>query len=739
MPTVSPAIMSFNAGELSPMLAGRTDFTKYPTGCRTLLNYIPTVQGPVRQRPGTRFVAEVKTSASKVWLARFEYNTTNAYILEFGDQYIRFYTQHGRLESPPGTPVEVVTPYTLSSLFSADGTCRIRMAQSGDFLYLFHGDYEPRILQRTTATSFTLTTFQPAGGPFKDMNDTATTVSASAETGTGITLTASTAIFLAGHIGSLFLLESKDQNSIKAWEAGKAIAAINDRRRVSNRVYAALNAATTGTATPVHTKGALFDGDTGVQWEFRDPGYGWVRITAIGGGGTTATADVVSRLPSDVVSGPNATTRWAFAAWSSVEGWPSDVAFFRERLVAARRSQVWMSVASAFDDFSARNPNGEVAADQAIAITLASGEINDIQWLLPARDLLAGTAGGEFSIGELSNGEPIGPTNIRVRLQSRFGSRSMVPVQAGGAVLFVQRAGRKVREISYDFAADGYQSTDRTALSEHVTGAGLIDMDYAQEPDSIVWCVRADGQLIGFTWNAEQNVWGWHPHEIGGSGIVESVACIPSPDGASNELWLSVRRTINGSTKRYIEFMEKHWDDTQAQSSAFYVDCGLSYSGVPATVISGLGHLEGQSVSILADGSTHPERTVTAGAVTLQQAASVVNVGLGTQAQVSPMRIEAGSSNGIAQGKTKRIHKIVLRFKDTMTGKYGPSLDALDTITFRSASDAMDGPIAPFSGDKVLSYPGGYDTDGFIWFVNDQPTPSTLIAIYPQMQTQDAR
>lgn len=739
MPTASTAITSFNAGELSPMLSGRTDFAKYPSGCRTMLDFIPTVQGPAVQRPGTRFVAEVKDSTKKTWLVRFEYNTTNAYILEFGDLYVRFYTQHGQLQSA-GVPVEVATPYTLASLFNSDGTCRLRVAQSGDFLYIFHGDYEPRILQRTSATSFTLTTYRPAGGPFKDTDPTtATTVYASAETGSGITLTASASIFQAGHVGALFLLESKSQNSVKAWEAGKAIGLIGDLRRVSNRVYAALNAATTGTATPVHTTGSLYDGDTGVQWEFKDAGYGYVRITGYTSG-TLVTADVVSRLPSDVVGAPNATTRWAHGSWSSVEGWPTDVAFFRERLVAARRSQIWMSVSSDFSDFSARNPAGDVSADQAIALTVASGEINDIQWLIPAKDLLAGTAGGEFSIGELTNGEPIGPTNIRVRPQSRFGSRSMVPVQAGAAVLFVQRSGKKVREISYDFASDGYQSTDRTALSEHVTGPGLIDMDYTQEPFSVVWCVRSDGQLVGFTWNAEQNVWGWHPHAIGGTGtVVESVASIPSPDGASNELWLAVSRTINGTTKRYIEYMEKAWDETQAQSSAFYVDCGLSYNGATATTISGLSHLEGQAVSILADGSTHPARVVSGGAITLQRPASIVHVGLAQSARLSPMRIEAGSANGTAQGKTKRIHKIVMRFIATSTGKFGRSLDSLDEITFRSQSDPMNAPVPPFTGDKVLSFPGGYDTDGFVWYVNDKPLPATLAAIYPQIQTQDAR
>lgn len=738
MSTAAPALTAFNSGELSPLLDARIDFSKYGNGCKTLDNMIPTVQGPAVKRPGTKFVATVKTQANQTWLSTFEYNVSNAYVLEFGDRYIRFYTQHGQLIS--GTPVEVVTPYLQADLFNSDGTCRLRMAQSGDFLYITHPSYEPRILQRTTATSFTLTTFRPEGGPFEDLNTTATTVYASAETGSGITLTASAATFEASHVGALFLLEAKNTNSIAAWEAGVAIA-LGNRRRVSSRVYEALNAATTGTATPVHTEGARYDGNTGVQWQFRDPGYGWVRITAFASS-TSVTADVLSRLPSDTVGVANATTRWALGAWNAVDGWPSDVAFFRERLVMARRQQIWMSTAGGFDDFSARDPSGSVTTDMAVSLTLSSGKINDIQWLLPDRSLLAGTAGGEFSIGELQNGNPIGPGNVRSALQSQFGSRAIVPVQAGAAVLFVQRAGRKVREIAYDsVASDGsYQSNDRTALAEHITKSGVVDIDYAQEPYSIAWCTRTDGKLVGFTWNSEQNVWGWHGHTVGGASVVvESVAAIPSPDGSRNELWLIVKRTINGATTRYVEYMEAAWDDSQAQSAAFYVDSGLSYNGAATTAISGLSHLEGQTVSVLADGAPHPQRTVTAGAITLQRAASVVHVGLPYAAKMQTMRIEAGAQNGTAQGKTKRLSKVTFRFHKTASGQFGPSFSNLDEFTFRTASDPMDAPVPLFSGDKTQSWPGGYDSDGYVCFYDDLPLPVTLEGVFPILATQDAR
>ena len=234
MPRSSPALTNFNAGEFGPGLAARIDFQKYSNGCKTLDNYIGTVQGPAKQRAGERFVAEVKFSANRTWLTRFEYNVTNAYNLEIGDQYARFYTQRGRLESPPGTPVELVLPYLQADLFNTDLTCRLRMAQSGDFLYVAHGTYEPQTITRTSSTAFALAPFRPDGGPFKDTNDTATTVYASAETGVGIALTASAAIFLAGHVGALFRLENKNVNAIPAWEVGKAVL-LADRELAAGR------------------------------------------------------------------------------------------------------------------------------------------------------------------------------------------------------------------------------------------------------------------------------------------------------------------------------------------------------------------------------------------------------------------------------------------------------------------------------------------------------------------------
>ncbi len=295
----------------------------------------------------------------------------------------------------------------------------------------------------------------------------------------------------------------------------------------------------------------------------------------------------------------------------------------------------------------------------------------------------------------------------------------------------------KLREIIYDEVA-GYQSSETTVDAEHITVSGVVDLDFAQEPDPLVWAVRADGNLACLTWNTEQRVRGWHRHPIGGAGFVESVATMPAAEGDRNEVWMIVRRTINGVTKRYVEYMERPWRDGDSQASQFYVDCGLTYTGAATTTITGLGHLEGQTVDILANGAPHPQRVVTGGAITLQRAYTPVAIGLPAPCKLRTMRMEAGAADGTAQGKTKRMHKMVFRLLSTGGGKFGPDDDSMEWLML-GAGQPMNAPVPLYTGDKVVDWPKGYETDAYVQYMNDQPTAVTLEGIYPQIVTQDAR
>ena len=759
MPKASPLRSSFNAGELSPLMDGRPDVAKYANGCSTILNFIPSVQGPAVRRAGTRYVSEVKASANRTWLATFEFNTTQAYVLEFGDLYIRFYTNHGQLLSG-GSPYEIVSPYSASDLTDAtDGTFKLSMVQSGDVIYIAHPSYPLQKLSRLGNTNWTIAAAPLTNGPYKTQNiDRTKTVYASATTGT-ITLTSSSALFTSAMVGSFVYLEPADLSSIKPWTAGQEFSGspLNVLRRSDGKTYKCTTTGSpssgkvwrTGPDKPIHTYGTVADGDgngisgttceaQGLSWLFVDSGFGYVKITGYTNS-TTVTAVVQGNnpLPSGVVSSGSATFRWALGSFSGVEGYPSKVTFFRERLTLAMGQQLFFSVAGDFENFAAKDDSGQVVADRAIQVTISSDEVNQVQWLVPTQSLLIGTSGAEFACGENTTNEAFAPGNVKIEQQTSEGSRSVAPVRVGYSTIFVQRSGRKVKEASYNFQQNGYVTNDLTVLAEHVTRTGLVQTAWHKEPYVCMWSARTDGKLLGFTFNKEQDVIGWHPHELGGSGIVESVAVIPSPDGTRDELWLIVKRTINGSTKRFVEYLEREYQTGDLQSSAFYVDSGATYSGVPATTISGLGYLEGQTVQVLADGAAHPDRVVTSGAITLQRSASVVQVGLGFPSLLKTTRIDAGAGDGTSQGKTKRITKAVIRFYNTLGAKAGPNETVLDSIEFRSGSDLMDQAPPLFTGDKLLDWSGGYDFDGYLTVKQDQPLPMTVIAIMPQVHTFD--
>lgn len=592
MPRSAPLISSFNAGEFSPLMVGRSDIKYYANACRRIRNFIPLRQGPARRRAGTRFIAAVKASANRTWLGRFIFNTSQAYVLEFGNLYIRFFADQGVV----GAPFEVTTPYTTANLISDSGTFNLRYVQSGDVQYICHSSYQQRKLTRTGAATFSIAALETQGGPFKDIEPAQTvTVYASAATGSGITLTASSvSTFLAGHVGTLFLVEQRNVDDVTQWESGKSITA-GDRRRSDGKNYVALNTATTGTIKPTHTVGAKYDGDAGVQWEFSDPGYGWVRITAIGGGGATATADVVSTLPYGCVGSGQATTRWAHSAWSDVEGWPTNATFYKERLVFSRGQFAWLSVAGDFENFRSRDDGGLVTADSAIRIDITSDQANEIVWMSPTdMDLQIGTVGDEQAIGAIARGEPFGPGNINARKQAEYGSAYIPALRVGDGVLYVQRSGRKVRDSMFSWEKEGFKTTDVTILADHIAKGGIADAAYQQEPDSVAWFPRNDGILLGFTVDREQDVRGWHTHRIGGYSnsaqsqfaVVEAVTSIPHPDGEHDDLWMIVRRYINGGTVRYVEVMEAATEEGDDQEDAFYVDSGLTLNNTVAQTLT---------------------------------------------------------------------------------------------------------------------------------------------------------
>ena len=743
---------AFNAGELSPLLTSRPDLRAYGNGLSTCENFIPLIQGALMSRPGTRYVKDLLSHTAVGRLIPFQFSTTQSYALEFGNGRIRFFSNHAYLTTTvavagaadnglglvrittgaahgfaTGTVVAITgivgtteangtwtitvisaTTFdlqgsTFANAYSSGGSASfegiespyltadipsIKYTQSADVLYLVHPDYAPRKLARTGAYSWTLSVIEFVDGPYLLENISATTITPGATSGP-TTWTASAPIFA-------------------------------------------------GTSA-----------DVGRVFRFKDAAndWFWVKITAHSSTTVvTGTAYAAGTNNPGTLSSTAARTTWRLGAWSATTGYPSAVAFQENRLVFGDEPAQTLdfSRTSDYENFAPSDTDGVVGDSYAIQVTLADEQVNRIRWMMSfEKGLAVGTTGGEWIVRPSNLNEALTPTNVKAVPTTRHGSADYQAVRVADAAIFIQSSRKKVREYSYSFESDGFRAPDLTLLSEHITKPGIKWLAYQQEPRSIVWTVRDDGELIGLTRERDQDVAGWTRHVMGGvsdaSGTkakVESVIAISAPNGDRDEIWLIVQRWVNGATKRFVEYLEDEWETGDGQEHAFFVDAGITYDGAATSTITGLDHLEGESVAVLADGAPHPNKVVSGGQITLDREAEVVQVGLYRARQMVSLPFEQGAADGSAVGKTKRIHHLNIRFYETLGGKYGDGSN-WDEILFRSGSDLMDNPPPVFSGDKELLWPSGYGKQMKVAIKQEQPLPMTVLSIVPQLHTQD--
>lgn len=455
--------------------------------------------------------------------------------------------------------------------------------------------------------------------------------------------------------------------------------------------------------------------------------WGYVKVTGFVSG-AQVTATVQSSL-----AGVTPTPYWREGAFSGVRGYPAAATFHDERLyfggTAHQPQTIWGSESGNFENFA---PEGTITDAGPVTYSFASDQMNPIIWLMSASLLMAGTTEGEWKISATSAGSPITPTDVNVRQVNNKGSAALRPVKVGDVVLFFQGNARKLRELTYRYELDSWVAPDLTILSEHITLGGVVSMALQKEPDQTIWAVRDDGTLLSMVYEREQEVVGWSRHTT--DGWFEDVACIPGDN--QTEVWVVVRRTINGSTRRYIECFTNIEYGGELLNACF-VDSALAYDGAPATILSGLEHLEGKTVQILGDGAVRRPATVGGGEITLDRPLSRAVVGLPYTSLFKSVRLEAGGETGPAQGKLKRIDHLVLRLYQTSGGKAGPDVDNLETMFSREMGDAMDTAPPLFAGDWKLDYRGDYDREGQVVIVQDEPLPLTLCALITSLATNE--
>lgn len=767
----SPIQTNFTAGEISPRLIGRTDIAKYKNGCRRLKNFKVLPHGGVTKRAGLRFAARVKDSTRLARCIPFVFSTEQAYQLEIGDESIRAFTlgaqlaEGGRIRDPSfdvgmGGWSKVVNggsvTWTAGYVTLDNGTvgghyAEIRyavalpyVAQTFSWTLNFPGATETVTIRAGTTpggselgsttqsasgagslafTPTTLRTYLTFRIAYGSANRTVRVEQANVQA-TSLAVHelpspyADLDIFglkYAQSADTLYLFHP-DYPTYKVQRYGATqwdIIPVDwvDGPYLDENLTAITIApsATTGNITLTASDDTFKPGHVEAYWRLTHGATtGYVKITGY------TSAKVVSAEVKKTLGGTGAVTTWSEGAWSDERGFPSCGGFYEQRLFAgATRYQPAHFWGSHSGDYENMTPG--TTDDEAVVYEIAEGQVNAIRWLSPSHFLLAGTTDGEHRIGQ--EDVSITPTNIQARPQTAHGAADTQPVQIGGITVFVQRARRKLRELAYSFEDAAYSAPDLSIIAEHITRPGIVEIAYQQEPDSIVWAVRDDGAALGMTYERAQEVVAWHEHET--DGEVESVSVIPVEDG--DQVWMIVKRTVNGSDYRSVEYLTREWEEGDSIEDAFYVDSGIVYSGAATTTITGLSHLEGKSVSVLANGSVHPPKTVSGGQITLDYSATKAIVGLPYTSTLETLPPPVNVPVGSGQAKPKRWAEIAARLHNTM----GLKVNGRE-VPFRSSEDLMDTPV-PFYSGWVNVANLGFDLDASVVYEHDLPTPCTIL------------
>jgi hypothetical protein len=774
-------LTSFTKGELSPRLKGRTDYAGYFNGCETLLNMVVLLQGGATRRPGTLFSDYTKNQTDDqpgmAKLIPFQFSVTQAYMLEFGNLYMRVFRNGFPIDNGSGGTVEIATPWNGTEVFE------LGHAQSADTMYLTHPNHQPQVITRSSHTAWTIAPFNTVDGPYMDNTSNQATLTLGATSG------ATTVSF-------------------------SSTAGINNGAGLGPNDVWRLIRFSNGTS------------------------YCWMSITAVTSP-TTANVNIGptikngATVPADGV-GPS--INWHLGAWYT-GNWPWLVSFWQQRLFFAATNQqpsrLDGSQTNDFTNFAPTLADGTVVDNNAVSWIIVDDQVNAARWLVAAGSaqmpqLAIGNDGSEQVLQAGGAAQALTPTSVQAFRETNIGGRAHAAAfRVNKAVIFASFGGRKLYEWAFNWQSDGYIGADKSVESEHLTRSGLVDIAYQKRPYSVIWGIRTDGNLVGLTYLPEQAVQGWHQHRLGGNyyggpPIVESIACIPAQDETYDQLWLVVKRTINGAVVRTVEVMAPYFDD-QPQGLAVFMDLavqsdfvtpagtlvadrmeesradsqtpitwtvsgatpfvagdigsvlrvnggvgvvtGFTSSTVltglwlfaPANLkpaptgtwtltaqhstFSGLDHLKGEAVQILGDGADFGVETVSSsGSISLDTSrgkASFATIGLPIPFRLVSMPW-APQQAATAQGHYKTVAAIWLRLLESLGCDYGRQItdeytgevsDVTDTLLTRNTRDMLG--LAPEleSGIYRLPMPGGHDMEGQIVIKGQGPYPTTVLAI----------
>ena len=624
MVKATPLTSSVNAGEFGPRMAARVDFAKYPNACETLENCFALPQGAAQRRPGTRFVAPVKTPAKRARLLPFEFSTEQAYVIEAGDGAFRFFRDQAQIvvaatdaaisngdfaigiagwtdrSTGAASIAHDVGAQALSLSGASSGVAHAEQSVATTALNVEHvlafevldGPVTLRIGTTSTGAELLADESYGAGVHTRVFTPTVSPLfvqflhdAAEVRRVDNVKLLDDQPVEVPNIYGEAELFALKYAQSADVLFIAHPDHPVHSLTRRGHESWSfgpvdfvdgpyldentddghtLTPGGTSGSVSLVANKDTFVASDVGRLVRLHD---GWGKLSAVTDA-RNATMTVQTTL-----SATTATAAWRLGAWSATTGYPRTVTFYEQRFWGAGARLAPQRIdgtrIGVFDTFTPGT-----ADDDAVSYTMAADKVNAIVWISPGDSLAVGTVGGEWILRASDLNQPITPANVQIKLNETIGSADVQPARVGPALLFTARDGRRVHEFAFNLETDGFRAPDMTILAEHIGAAGFRELAFQRKPDSSLWAVRGDGQLATFTYNRPEDVLGWSRQVT--AGAFESVAVVPGLAG--DEVWVVCRRTLGGAETRCVEVFADSGFDTQADG--FFVDCGLSYDGM---------------------------------------------------------------------------------------------------------------------------------------------------------------
>ncbi len=747
--------LAFTTGEVSPDVSSRFDLEQYKSALLEAENVVIRPYGAVAKRQGSQYVGQVKYSDKPTRLFEFTTNTNNSFMLEFGDKYIRVWN-YGIY-----TGIEVTTPFTSDILF--DLNCN----QSGDVMFICSGKYPIQTLSRYSDTDWRMSTYKLTEQPYDEIN----TDNGHTLTVNGDTITSTKDLFTQDMVGSVIQIayyveavHTKAAGEVVEKRVHRGLLPLLIEKTYNNINYNVENYSTDTELSWKFTTHGTWEGTVKIQISNND-GQTWkdyrtytskndYNVTDTGKIEAGARLKYVSDIKSgsvncdlsimpftqygiveikSVTDAKNAKVnvlngikegepsyQWKLGSWNRGRGYPKLCTFYQDRFVVAATDSkpnfIWFSRTGDYPNFGVEKVEGTITDDSAITLPVINRKMCEIRHLVPANDLIILTSGNEWIV---RGDKTITPTNCNLKTQTQRGALSCEPQFIGNRCVFVQERGGTVRDMGYSYESDNYTGQDLTLFVKTlVKGHVAVTSAYAQDPDSIIYYVRDDGQLNCLTYIPEQKVYGWSHFVTNGKyRYVESVA-----EGEQDTIYFVVDRVINNKNVKCIERSIPLYTE---DNSDVFLDCYVKVANSIKTDYINAPHLVGQMVDIVVDGQQMPSREVPpTGVIKLDGKANVITVGLPYTTKIKIPNVEQQINDGTLQGRVATVSRVVLRMYKSFGGKVGRTFDRMDDITLP--------PNELFTGDKPVILPKmgiNYSTDTSICIKHSDPFPFNLLSI----------